>query len=286
MSCYQCAKKFGLFTKENACGNCGFGFCSKCIPFKIAIPKKNSQILSVCLKCNDMITKNKSIVDEKDKSAIFSPPKNFLNLVESNKAKNLPQSAEDKEIHQRLHNLQKETKPAKTVPNDKELEDRLEKLQATNHQTESHPKAYASNLPKYDNEKTPEDIMKRITEEVNIEKKFGDFEKDEIKKLEDRLANLQASNKVQTAPPDLETNQSGAEQVKSDYDPSDELVKKFLREAEESQKLENDEDIWCCLCNDDANLKCLDCDEDLFCNRCYKLTHNTKENKKHRKEIL
>lgn len=119
-----------------------------------------------------------------------------------------------------------------------------------------------------------------------MKKKFGDFEKDEIKKLEDRLANLQASNKVQTAPPDLETNQSGAEQVKSDYDPSDELVKKFLREAEESQKLENDEDIWCCLCNDDADLKCLDCDEDLFCNRCYKLTHNTKENKKHRKEIL
>ncbi len=41
---------------------------------------------------------------------------------------------------------------------------------------------------------------------------------------------------------------------------------------------------WCEICNDDAQLRCLGCDKDLYCRRCWKETHKDSELKQHRIE--
>lgn len=54
-------------------------------------------------------------------------------------------------------------------------------------------------------------------------------------------------------------------------------------ESSLSKKAE-DELPWCELCNEDAQLRCLDCDRDLYCRRCWKETHQDADLKRHRIE--
>ncbi len=167
---------------------------------------------------------------------------------------------------QRLEKLQKETKPIKsTIPSEKELEERLCRLQQSSASGSS--SAQASNLPKQ-NECTSDDIIKKISEEIKIEEEYGDFEQDEIKKLENRLKSLQSAGKTIN---DKEGISIGDEKAK-EVDPTEELVRKLLADAElaEKKKKIDEMDTWCCLCNNDATLKCIDCDKELYCSRCYK----------------
>ena len=57
-----------------------------------------------------------------------------------------------------------------------------------------------------------------------------------------------------------------------------------LNEDDSSKVKEDDELPWCELCNEDAQLRCLGCDGDLYCRRCWKETHQDAELKRHRIE--
>jgi len=297
-SCYACSSKYSFFRKEVGCGNCGFSFCSKCCSQKIGVPKKNNKVLNVCANCfkrltneNDehqsSLSERRKTAEEKEIKTQMSPPANFLKLVEQNNSKFQPKPQQQKQqlnhhlsnvapsvssghnsnlnftdpvdqaLAARLANLNEQTKQrrgsaATPLPTNDEIEERLKKLKEGPGGVAplSAGMSFSSGLPKEDKVQTSEDIISQIMAEVDLEEKFGTVPGQEE---EDEDKNKNENDK--------KTNED-----------------------------DSDEEKWCYLCNADATLLCFDCDDDLYCQRCFKQSHfkhpPSSEYKRHRTKIF
>ena len=103
------------------------------------------------------------------------------------------------------------------------------------------------------------------------------------------------SNRLKKLKLSKEASQNDNTPIVSDSDDEEDQAAAIVKRVLAEQKLDLDNDDggvkdageelpWCELCNEDAQLRCISCDGDLFCRRCWKETHKDTELKQHRIE--
>ncbi|KAJ3270356.1 Abscission/NoCut checkpoint regulator [Terramyces sp. JEL0728] len=97
-------------------------------------------------------------------------------------------------------------------------------------------------------------LLKQIRDEVKLESKYGEIEKDELKKFERRLSEL-GQVKVDKA---VIRNKKPVGSVPA---------------APKLDDFKDETDSWCCICNEDGQVICKECDDDVYCNRCFREGH-------------
>lgn len=138
-------------------------------------------------------------------------------------------------------------------------------------------------------EQDADEYVRQVLAQLEIEKKYGVHEEEEEEEKEQptdqsgdkSMLDLPSTPSNLLAPPisedsDLEARFAGLQLPSTPS--SAPLSKKRNAQGKSSAPKYTDEDIdsWCCICNEDGELKCLGCDGDIYCQACWKDGHGSK----------
>ncbi|XP_046377435.1 abscission/NoCut checkpoint regulator-like [Haliotis rufescens] len=208
--CYGCGTTFGIFRKEHGCKNCGFAFCSRCLPKSIEVPKLNNVKHHVCNRCHEILTGKADREKEKEREKQLAAPDAYYKRLAAlhegpsgganynygmsysytpTAIKAIPPqyrglSRVDCDIAMRLEKL-KEKPLNQPVYSDRDITDRLSKLKGAR----MNPSAAAvAKKPYYHppdrrpQQQQVDELLNEIADEVEIDAKC-----DPAKDVEDRL---------------------------------------------------------------------------------------------------
>lgn len=295
MSCGSCGKTFGWFSKEMGCVKCNRLFCKKCLVHKIQSEDKKQTFL-VCLRCYSLksepndLSRNK-ISKQKVEELLEVKPNEFSEPVLE------PSTATD-DIRARLDNLKEKNNATDKIDNDDEIQQRLADLKGVKLKPEKSA-TFSPADTRSDQEKI-EDLLKQFVEEKDIIDQHDDTaipsSSGSIDDIEKRLAALRGVDLSKIKAP-LEDFVEETEKEEIDRN-----VMKYLEEAKlpefaldpDEQELMSsiplppgvdkkdlEELPFCEICNEDAVLRCLEC-ENIFCHRCFLEFHDEEDYKTHK----
>ncbi|XP_052562064.1 abscission/NoCut checkpoint regulator [Culex pipiens pallens] len=313
MACNGCTKKFGLFLKENGCPSCKYSFCSKCLKFRIKLNGKNRDVCLRCFEFSKLDTNSNAIknVTEKNSSILDATSAETVQLPEVIQpvSNSTSQPDADDLIRERLAALKDppaeegtaSSSPA-TNPESSltDIEKRLAALKGVEYKDYS--EANKKFLLQKDNRTQEEqirDLMKQFAEEQEIHETVSEYRLAAVDDIEKRLAALKGE------PGDKPKKPNGIpsdDEEETEEEAARKLAVRFLEEAAidaqnpakedgEDEDVLNNLDIpkpldpaeieeelpWCTICNEDAVVRCLSCDGDLFCRGCFRECHEDDE---------
>lgn len=201
------------------------------------------------------------------------------------------------DIRSRLDALKKVDLPETSGSDDGDIQRRLAELKGVEYKAPSDAKIHFTPDTRSEQEKI-DDLLKQFVEEKTIdvaaEPELGQVQAGSVEDIERRLAALRGQDLDKTKEQIEQTEETEQEEIAR-------TMKKYLEEAKledivldpdeqeflssippaPGQKKDLEELPFCEICNEDATLRCLEC-ENLFCVSCFREFHDEEDYKTHK----